>query len=32
MNFYRITGRTIVEENGQPERLGLLQQIGAAPI
>jgi steroid delta-isomerase-like uncharacterized protein len=32
MNFYRITDGKIVEEHGQPDLLGLLQQIGAAPI
>jgi steroid delta-isomerase-like uncharacterized protein len=32
MNFYRITDGRIVEEHGQPDLLGLLQQIGAAPI
>jgi steroid delta-isomerase-like uncharacterized protein len=32
MNFYRFTGGKIVEEHGQPDLLGLLQQIGAAPI
>jgi len=32
MNFYRITGGKIVEEHGQPDLLGLLQQIGAAPV
>ena len=32
MNFYRITDGWIVEEHGQPDLLGLLQQIGAAPI
>jgi hypothetical protein len=32
MNYYRITGGTIVEEHDQPDLLGLLQQIGAAPI
>jgi steroid delta-isomerase-like uncharacterized protein len=31
MNFYRITNGKIVEEHGQPDLLGLLQQIGAAP-
>jgi steroid delta-isomerase-like uncharacterized protein len=32
MNFYRIAEGKIVEEHGQPDLLGLLQQIGAAPI
>ena len=32
MNFYRIAGGKIIEEHGQPDLLGLLQQIGAAPI
>ena len=32
MNFYRIADGQIVEEHGQPDLLGLLQQIGAAPI
>jgi steroid delta-isomerase-like uncharacterized protein len=32
MNFYRIADGKIVEEHGQPDLLGLLQQIGAAPI
>jgi steroid delta-isomerase-like uncharacterized protein len=32
MNFYRIADEKIVEEHGQPDLLGLLQQIGAAPI
>lgn len=31
MNFYRFTNRQIVEEYGQPDMLGLLQQIGAVP-
>ncbi|ANY69383.1 ester cyclase [Paenibacillus sp. BIHB 4019] len=31
MNFYRFSGGQIVEEFGQPDMLGLLQQIGAAP-
>ncbi|MBD0381871.1 ester cyclase [Paenibacillus sedimenti] len=31
MNFYRFTGGQIVEEHGQPDMLGLLQQIGAVP-
>jgi len=32
MNFYRLSGGQIVEERGQPDLLGLLQQIGAVPI
>jgi len=32
MNIYRFAGGKIVEERGQPDFLGLLQQIGAAPI
>jgi len=32
MNFYRLTGGQFVEERGQPDLLGLLQQIGAAPV
>ena len=31
MNFYRLSGGQIVEEHGQPDLLGLLQQIGAFP-
>jgi len=31
MNFYRLSGGQIVGERGQPDLLGLLQQIGAAP-
>jgi len=31
MNFYRLTGGQFVEERGQPDLLGLLQQIGAVP-
>ncbi len=31
MNFYRFSGGQIVEEYGQPDMLGLLQQIGAVP-
>lgn len=31
MNFYRFTGGKIVEERGQPDLLGLMQQIGAIP-
>lgn len=30
-NFYRLSGGQIVEEHGQPDMLGLLQQIGAVP-
>lgn len=32
MNFYRIDDGQIVEEHGQPDLLGLLQQIGAVPM
>ncbi len=32
MNFYRFAGGQIVEEHGQPDLLGLLQQIGAVPM
>ncbi|MDB5152635.1 MAG: hypothetical protein JWR54_1386 [Mucilaginibacter sp.] len=31
MNFYRILNGQIVEEYGQPDLLGVLQQIGAFP-
>ena len=31
MNFYRLSGGQIVGEHGQPDFLGLLQQIGAVP-
>ena len=31
MNFYRFVGGQIVGEHGQPDLLGLLQQIGAVP-
>jgi steroid delta-isomerase-like uncharacterized protein len=31
MNLYRISAGQIIEEYGQPDMLGLLQQIGAAP-
>jgi steroid delta-isomerase-like uncharacterized protein len=31
MNFYRLSDGKIVEEHGQPDLLGLLQQIGAVP-
>jgi steroid delta-isomerase-like uncharacterized protein len=31
MNFYRLSGGQIVQEHGQPDLLGLLQQIGAMP-
>ena len=31
MNFYRLSGGLFVEERGQPDLLGLLQQIGAVP-
>ena len=32
MNFYRLANEQIIEEHGQPDMLGLLQQIGAIPI
>ena len=32
MNFYRLTAGLFTEERGQPDLLGLLQQIGAVPI
>jgi steroid delta-isomerase-like uncharacterized protein len=32
MNFYRLSGEQFVEERGQPDLLGLLQQIGAVPM
>jgi steroid delta-isomerase-like uncharacterized protein len=32
MNFYRWSDGQIVGERGQPDLLGLLQQIGAAPM
>jgi steroid delta-isomerase-like uncharacterized protein len=31
MNIYRLSGSQFVEEHGQPDMLGLLQQIGAVP-
>jgi steroid delta-isomerase-like uncharacterized protein len=31
VNFYRISSGKLVEERGQPDLLGLMQQIGAAP-
>jgi steroid delta-isomerase-like uncharacterized protein len=31
MAFYRLASGQIVEEHGQPDMLGLLQQIGAVP-
>jgi len=31
MNIYRLSGGQFVEEHGQPDLLGLLQQIGAVP-
>ena len=31
MNFYRFSEGRIVEERGQPDLIGLLQQIGAVP-
>ena len=32
MNFYRLADGRFVEEYGQPDQLGLLQQIGAIPV
>ena len=32
MNFYRLAEGKFVEEYGQPDLLGLLQQIGAMPV
>lgn len=32
MNFYHWSNGQIVGERGQPDLLGLLQQIGAAPM
>jgi steroid delta-isomerase-like uncharacterized protein len=32
INFYRLGNEQIIEEHGQPDLLGLLQQIGAIPI
>jgi predicted ester cyclase len=32
MNFYRLSGGQFAEERGQPDLLGLLQQIGAVQI
>jgi steroid delta-isomerase-like uncharacterized protein len=32
MNFYRFSAGQIVEERGQPDLLGLMQQIGAIPM
>ena len=32
MNFYRFSDGQIVEERGQPDLLGLMQQIGAVPV
>jgi len=32
MNFYRFSDGKIVDERGQPDLLGLLQQIGAVPV
>jgi steroid delta-isomerase-like uncharacterized protein len=32
VNFYRLSGGQFVEEHGQPDLLGLLQQIGAVPM
>jgi len=31
MNFYRLSDGQFTEEHGQPDLLGLLQQIGAVP-
>ena len=31
MNIYRFSNGEILEEHGQPDLLGLLQQIGAVP-
>jgi len=31
MNFYGLSDGQFVEEHGQPDMLGLLQQIGAVP-
>jgi steroid delta-isomerase-like uncharacterized protein len=31
MNLYRLSGGQFVEEHGQPDLRGLLQQIGAVP-
>lgn len=31
MNFYRLANGQFVQEHGQPDMLGLLQQIGAVP-
>ncbi|SEW39403.1 conserved hypothetical protein, steroid delta-isomerase-related [Chitinophaga sp. YR573] len=31
INFYRFSGSQIIEEFGQPDLLGLMQQIGAIP-
>jgi steroid delta-isomerase-like uncharacterized protein len=31
INFYRFSGARIIEEFGQPDLLGLMQQIGAIP-
>lgn len=32
VNFYRFADGQIVEEHGQPDLLGLLQQIGTVPL
>eukprot|EP01117_Protostelium_nocturnum_P002364 TRINITY_DN13039_c0_g1_i1.p1 TRINITY_DN13039_c0_g1~~TRINITY_DN13039_c0_g1_i1.p1 ORF type:complete len:134 (-),score=10.85 TRINITY_DN13039_c0_g1_i1:227-628(-) len=32
MAFYRLSNNRIVEEYGQPDMLGILQQIGAIPM
>jgi predicted ester cyclase len=31
MNIYRLSNGKFIEERGQPDMLGLLQQIGAVP-
>jgi steroid delta-isomerase-like uncharacterized protein len=32
LNFYHFSKQQIIEEYGQPDMLGLLQQIGAVPV
>ena len=32
MNFYRLSAGQFIEERGQPDLFGLLQQIGAVPF
>ena len=32
MNFYRLSNGQFVEEYGMPDRMGLMQQIGALPV